>query len=75
MIVTEEPLEGRQADPLLHGGNAERVLEYVRAHLPADARAVRDYADDALNGPNAHAQRRRGARSVARSTAALRHRS
>ncbi len=51
MIVAEEALKRRQRDALLKRSTREGVTEHVRANRPADAGAVREGLQEALDRP------------------------
>ena len=54
--MSEEPLQRRQGDISLHGGDGEGMPQDVRAHRTADARAVCHALDDALDGARPHTE-------------------
>ncbi|MCZ6773749.1 MAG: hypothetical protein O7G83_17455 [Proteobacteria bacterium] len=55
--MSEKPLQRRQRDVSLHGGDGEGVPQDVRRYRPADTRPVRNALDDALYGAIAHPER------------------
>ncbi len=57
VVMSEEPLERRQGDISLHGGDGEGMPQDVRAHRTAYVGEVRNALDDALDGARAHPKR------------------
>ncbi len=57
MVMSEEPLQRRQGDISLHGGNGEGMPQDVRAHRTAYACEVGHALNDALYGPRPHTDR------------------
>ncbi len=55
--MSEEPLQRRQRNISLYGGDGEGMPQDVRAHRTADVGAVRNALDDALYGAVAHPER------------------
>ncbi len=55
--MPEKPLQRRQGDISLYGGDGEGMPQDVRTHRTADVGEVRDALDDALNGAGAHPKR------------------
>ena len=51
VVVSKEPLQGREADAFLVGGDSKRVAEDVRRNLSADSGLVRERLDHAPDLP------------------------
>jgi hypothetical protein len=48
--MPSEPLQGREGDTFLHGGNGKGVSEHVRGHRAIDTGFVGNTLEDALKG-------------------------
>ncbi len=55
--MSEEPLQRRQGDISLYGGDGESMPQDMWTHRTADVGAVRNALDDALYGAVAHLER------------------
>jgi len=55
--MSEEPLQRRQGDISLHGGDGKSMPQDMGAHRTADVGEVRNALDDALDGARAHPKR------------------
>ena len=54
--MPEEPLQGRQRNISLYGGNGKGMPQDVWRYRPTDARVVCHALDDALNGARTHTE-------------------